>query len=47
MRDLDSMKTCLKALKNGETLGIFPEGTRKGLAKVPSTKWSSLYGNKN
>ena len=43
MRDLDSMKTCLKALKNGETLGIFPEGTRKGLAKGAKVQNGAAY----
>ncbi len=33
MRDMKFMKTALGAIKNGENLGIFPEGTRKGLAK--------------
>ena len=31
--DVSSMKLCLKALKNNEAIGIFPEGTRKGFAK--------------
>lgn len=31
--DLDSMKHSLKVLKNGEILMLFPEGTRKGMAK--------------
>ena len=42
-RDLDSMKICLKALKNGETLGIFPEGTRKGLAKGAKVQNGAAY----
>lgn len=32
-RDLDAIKTSLKILKSGEVLTIFPEGTRKGMAK--------------
>lgn len=39
MRDMDAMKRCLTILKNGEVLGIFPEGTRRGLErniKVPN-----------
>ena len=43
MRDLDSMKICLKALKNGETLGIFPEGTRRGLAKGAKVQNGAAY----
>lgn len=31
--DLDSMKHALKVLKDGEILMLFPEGTRKGMAK--------------
>jgi len=33
MRDIEAMKMNLNALKNGEALGLFPEGTRKGLEK--------------
>ena len=43
MRDLDSMKRCLKALKDGETLGIFPEGTRRGLAKGAKVQNGAAY----
>lgn len=32
-KSLESMKVSLKLLKNNELLMIFPEGTRKGLAK--------------
>ena len=32
-RDTDAIKTSLKILKNNEILGIYPEGTRNGLAK--------------
>ncbi|MCL2860412.1 MAG: 1-acyl-sn-glycerol-3-phosphate acyltransferase [Oscillospiraceae bacterium] len=31
--DTSSLKKSLKSIKNGEILGIFPEGTRNGLAK--------------
>lgn len=31
--DTDAIKTSLKILKNKEILGIYPEGTRNGLAK--------------
>ena len=43
MRDLDSMKICLKALKNGEALGIFPEGTRRGLEKGAKVQNGAAY----
>ena len=33
MRDMEAMKRCLGYLKNGTALGIFPEGTRRGLEK--------------
>ena len=46
MQDIEAMKRCLKVLKNGELLGIFPEGTRKGMEKKhESKKWSSFHGN--
>lgn len=32
-RDIEAMKTSLKIIKDGEILGIFPEGTRNGMAK--------------
>jgi len=31
--DMDAMKKSFKALKQGKLLGIFPEGTRNGMAK--------------
>lgn len=31
--DVEAMKLSLKALKNGKLLGLFPEGTRNGMAK--------------
>ncbi len=43
MRDIESMKMCIKALKNGETLGIFPEGTRKGLEKGAKVHNGAAY----
>lgn len=42
-RDLESMKICLKALKDGESLGLFPEGTRKGLAKGAKVQNGAAY----
>ena len=32
-QDMEAMKRSLKVLSSGQVLGIFPEGTRKGLAK--------------
>lgn len=43
MRDMEAMKICMKALKNGETLGIFPEGTRKGLEKGAKVQNGAAY----
>ena len=43
MRDLEAMKRCVKALKDGETLGIFPEGTRKGLEKGAKVQNGAAY----
>lgn len=43
MRDLESMKICMKALKQGDSLGIFPEGTRKGLAKGTKVKNGAAF----
>ncbi len=41
--DLASIKICLKALKNKEILGIFPEGTRKGLEKNVKVKNGAVF----
>ena len=38
-----SIKMCLKALKNNEILGIFPEGTRKGLEKNVKVKNGAVF----
>ena len=43
MQDIEAMKRCLKVLKNGELLGIFPEGTRKGMAKNLKAKNGAAY----
>ena len=43
MQDMEAMKRCLKVLKNGDLLGIFPEGTRKGLAKNGKAKNGAAY----
>lgn len=42
-RDVDSMKKCLRTLKEGEPLGIFPEGTRNGLQKKVKVKNGAAY----
>lgn len=42
-RDMEAMKRCIKCLKNGETLGIFPEGTRRGLAKGAKVQNGAAY----
>ncbi len=43
MRDLGSMKMCLQALKRGESLGIFPEGTRRGLEKAKKVQNGAAF----
>ena len=43
MQDIEAMKRCLKVLKNGELLGIFPEGTRKGMAKNMKAKNGAAF----
>lgn len=42
-QDLEAMKRSLKALKNGEILGIFPEGTRRGMAKNQKVKNGAAF----
>lgn len=41
--DIASIKLCLKALKNKEVLGIFPEGTRHGMDKNIKVKSGAVY----
>lgn len=43
MQDIEAMKRCLKVLKNGELLGIFPEGTRKGMEKKIKAKNGAAF----
>ena len=43
MRDMKFMKTALGAIKNKENLGIFPEGTRKGLEKGAKVQNGAAY----
>lgn len=42
-QDLEAMKRCLKALKNGEVLAIFPEGTRNGMEKNGKAKNGAAF----
>ena len=39
-KDLSAIKTTLKALKNGESIALFPEGTRNGIEKKSEAKRS-------
>lgn len=41
--DLDAIKTSMKAIKEGDILGIFPEGTRNGMAKNESIKEGAAF----
>jgi len=41
--DVNSIKISLKALKNKETLGIFPEGTRHGMDKHEKPKNGAIF----
>lgn len=43
MQDMEAMKRCLKVVRSGDLLGIFPEGTRKGLAKNGKAKNGAAY----
>ena len=43
MRDMEAMKRCIQALNNNEALGIFPEGTRKGLEKGAKVQNGAAY----
>lgn len=48
MRDMEAMKRCLGSLKKGIALGIFPEGTRKGLEKGAKVQnGANIYGSKD
>ena len=42
-KDITAIKTSLKALKNGECIGLFPEGTRNGLAKGEEVKDGAAF----
>lgn len=42
-KDIATLKTTLKALKNGEAVAMFPEGTRNGLEKGESVKEGAAF----
>lgn len=42
-QDIDSVKKSLKILKSNGALGIFPEGTRKGMAKNAKIKNGAAF----
>ena len=42
-KDVNALKTTLKALKNGESIAIFPEGTRNGLEKGEKVKDGAAF----
>ena len=42
-RDIESIKTALKIIKDEDILGIFPEGTRNGMKKNTGIKNGAAY----
>lgn len=42
-KDVGALKTVLKALKNGECIALFPEGTRNGLEKGQKVKDGAAF----
>ena len=42
-QDIEAMKSSLRVLKEKKILGIFPEGTRNGLAKQVKVKSGAVY----
>ena len=42
-RDMKAVKEVLKAFKNGEAIGIFPEGTRNGIEKGEKVKDGAAF----
>jgi len=42
-KDVSALKTTLKALKNGECVALFPEGTRNGLDKGEKVKDGAAF----
>lgn len=42
-KDITAIKTALKALKNGECVALFPEGTRNGIEKGQKAKDGAAF----
>lgn len=42
-KDVSALKTTLKALKDGESIALFPEGTRNGLEKGQKVKDGAAF----
>lgn len=42
-KDVTALKTALKALKNGECIALFPEGTRNGIEKGEKVKDGAAF----
>lgn len=42
-QDMEAMKRCLRTIKNGMPLALFPEGTRKGMEKNGKAKNGAAY----
>lgn len=42
-KDVTALKTTLKALKNGESIALFPEGTRNGIEKGQKVKDGAAF----
>ena len=42
-KDVSALKTTLKALKNGESIALFPEGTRNGMEKGQKAKDGAAF----
>ena len=42
-KDVSALKTTLKALKNGESVALFPEGTRNGMEKGEKAKDGAAF----
>lgn len=42
-KDISALKGTLSALKNGESIALFPEGTRNGLEKGESVKGGAAF----
>lgn len=42
-KDVTALKTVLKAIKNGESIALFPEGTRNGMEKGQKAKDGAAF----